>query len=92
MGGPAAYAISNGVDAELFNPRLKFDKPAEWKDKFVVVMSGRYSTEKKQMLLLKAALMSKHKDKLQIVLAGSGPKEKKLQKFVDRHMKKTQPF
>ncbi|HPY80149.1 MAG TPA: glycosyltransferase [Bacilli bacterium] len=88
MGGPAAYAISNGVDAELFNPRLKFDKPAEWKDKFVVVMSGRYSTEKKQMLLLKAALMSKHKDKLQIVLAGSGPKEKKLQKFVDRHMKK----
>ena len=42
---------------------------------------------KKQILLLKAALMSKHKKEIQIVLAGSGPKEKKLKKWINRHMK-----
>lgn len=87
MKGPVPYAISNGVDASLFNTKIRFEKPEEFKNKFLIVMSGRYSTEKKQILLLKAALMSKHKKEIQIVLAGSGPKEKKLKKWINRHMK-----
>lgn len=87
MCGPIPYAISNGVETSLFNTSIRTEKPEEFKDKFLIVMSGRYSTEKKQVLLLKAALLSKHKKDIQIVLAGSGPKEKKLQKWINRHMK-----
>ncbi|HPS18626.1 MAG TPA: glycosyltransferase [Bacilli bacterium] len=87
MKGPKPYAISNGVDASLFNLSVRHEKPEEFKGKFLIVMSGRYSAEKKQVLLLKAALMSKHKNEIQIVLAGSGPKEKALRRWIHRHMK-----
>ena len=45
------------------------------------MLSGRYSNEKRQDLLLKAVLHSKYKDKIQVILAGSGPNEKMLAKL-----------
>lgn len=87
MNGPKAYAISNGVDTRLFNTNIHFEKPEHLKDKFIVIMAGRLSAEKKQIMLLKASRILKHKDNIQIILAGGGPKDLKLKRYVKRHLK-----
>ena len=77
MYGPTnGYVISNGVNAS-FKP-CPVQKPEEYRDKFVIVATGRYSKEKNQEVLLKAANLSRHREQLQVILAGSGPKEKRL--------------
>ena len=77
MYGPTnGYVISNGVNAS-FKP-CPVQKPEEYRDKFVIVATGRYSKEKNQEVLLKAANLSRHREQLQVILAGSGPKEKSL--------------
>lgn len=73
------FVISNGVRDE-FVP-TKSEKPAELKDKFCIMLSGRYSAEKRQDVLLNAVKYSKYKDKIQVILAGNGPKKKKLEKI-----------
>ena len=75
-----AYIISNGVKTDIFYPH-KVDKPVEWKDKFVITMSGRYSKEKYQKTLFKAVKYSKHEKDIQLVFAGCGPLLKKYQKM-----------
>lgn len=71
------YVISNGVD-EVFRPKdvEKVTDP----EKFNILMIGRLSPEKKQHILLEAAIRSKYADKIQIYLAGNGPCEKALRK------------
>lgn len=81
---PKAYVISNGVN-KIFVPNKK-EKPEQYKDKFVIMMSGRYSKEKNQKLLLKAVSKSKYQDKIQIILAGGGPREKNLEKYSKKHL------
>ena len=77
MYGPTnGYVISNGVNAS-FKP-CPVPKPQEYQGKFVIVATGRYSKEKNQEVLLKAANLSRHRERLQVILAGSGPKEKRL--------------
>ncbi len=73
------FVISNGVRDE-FVPTPS-EKPKELKDKFCIMMSGRYSNEKRQDLIIKAVGKSKYKDKIQIILAGNGPKKKKYEKM-----------
>ena len=80
MYGPTnGYVISNGVNA-VFRPR-NVEKPAEYAGKFVVVATGRYSKEKNQAVLIRAVNRSRYRDRIQLVLAGSGPKEKALKKL-----------
>ena len=70
--GPTnGYVISNGVSA-AFPPRPAERLPEE-KGRFVVVSTGRYSREKSQALLIDAADLSRHRNSLQLVFAGSGP-------------------
>ena len=77
MYGPTnGYVISNGVNSS-FKP-CPVQKPEEYRDKFVIVATGRYSKEKNQAVLLEAANLSRHRERLQVILAGSGPKEKRL--------------
>lgn len=77
MYGPTnGYVISNGVNAS-FKP-CPVQKPQEYQGKFVIVATGRYSKEKNQQVLLKAANLSRHRAQLQVILAGSGPKGKRL--------------
>ncbi len=77
MYGPTnGYVISNGVNSS-FKP-CPVQKPREYRDKFVIVATGRYSKEKNQEVLLKAANLSRHRAQLQVILAGSGPKENSL--------------
>lgn len=76
-----AYVISNGVNQEFFEyvPTQKI----EW-NKFTIVCSGRYSTEKAQHLVIRAIGKSKYRDNIKLILAGSGPKERKLKKLAKK--------
>ncbi len=66
--------ISNGV-IPYFHKLDNVQKPEEFKDKFVVCMSGRLADEKRQDLIIKAVARSKYNDKIQVVLCGQGPNE-----------------
>lgn len=68
------YVISNGVHAYV--QKRETEKPVELNDKIVILSTGRYSTEKNQETLIKAISHSKYKDKIQLILAGEGQKEK----------------
>lgn len=65
------HVISNGI-SDAFHP-ADTKKPAEWKDKFVILMAGRLAPEKRQDIIIKAALKSKYADKIQLVFLGKGP-------------------
>lgn len=67
------YVISNGI--HNYVKRRPSEKPAEMKDKIVVLTTGRYATEKSQDTLIKAVALSKYKDKIQLILGGEGAKE-----------------
>lgn len=71
--------ISNGVN-RVFIPG-KAEKPEEFKDKYVILFTGRYSKEKSHKLLIKAAGLSRYRDRIQLIFAGCGPQEKKLKKL-----------
>ena len=58
----------------------------EFKDKIVNLTTGRYAREKSQDTLIKALRYSKYKDKIQLILGGQGPKEKKYRKLA-RYLK-----
>ena len=73
------HVISNGVDSSFVYH--KNEKPEELKDKFVITMIGRYSNEKRQDVLIDAVSKSKYSDKIQLVLAGKGPKESAYRKL-----------
>lgn len=78
------HVISNGVSPE-FVPMVR-EKEPELAHKFVILMVGRYSEEKRQDVLINAVKKSAHRDKIQLILAGQGPKEKAL-KFQGRFLK-----
>lgn len=72
------HVISNGVSPE-FEP-VERQKEPELAHKFVILMVGRYSEEKRQDVLIKAVKKSVHSDKIQLILAGQGPKKKSLER------------
>ena len=67
------HVISNGIDPD-FSYR-KLEKAPEEQDKFVILMVGRLSIEKRQDVLVDAVAKSKYKDKIKLVLAGKGPRQ-----------------
>lgn len=70
------HVISNGISPSFrYN---KIPKPPEFEGKFVIVMIGRFSGEKRQSLLIEAAKLSKYRDRIQLILAGQGPQKAKL--------------
>ena len=73
-----AYVISNGVN-EIFRPHT-VKRPPEFEGKFLVICTGRYSKEKKQPLLIKAVGLSRHKDDIKLVFAGTGPRLREMEK------------
>jgi 1,2-diacylglycerol 3-alpha-glucosyltransferase len=81
----AIHAISNGV-ASAFVPKTT-EKPDSLKDKYVILMIGRYAGEKRQDLIIKAIGKSKYNDRIQLILAGQGPLEKKLRKLSRKYLK-----
>ena len=73
------HVISNGVTSEFEFRRDP--KPAAYQDKFVIIMIGRYSHEKRQDVLIKAVKQSKYADRIQLIFAGQGPLEKKFRRL-----------
>lgn len=71
--------ISNGVSS-AFKP-APAQKPAELKDNICILFTGRYVGEKRHDVLIKAIKYSKYADKIQLILAGGGPKQKRLEKL-----------
>ncbi len=74
--------ISNGmlpVNAERAEPPVQKEEGV-----FLLVSTGRYSEEKDQITLLKDMNYSRYAQKIQLVLAGKGPTEKKLRRIADR--------
>ncbi len=65
------HIISNGV-SPIFQP-IRVERPIELKDKFIILMIGRYSVEKRQDLIINAVKNSKYEKNIQIILAGKGP-------------------
>lgn len=73
---PKTHVISNGVIPAFKKQEAK--KPLELNDKFVILMIGRYSREKRQDLIIKAVLNSKYEKNIKLIFAGKGPWEKEL--------------
>ena len=67
-----ARVISNGV-IPFFHKIDGIQKPEEYKDKFIVCMSGRLADEKRQDLIIKAVAKSKYNKNIQVILCGQGP-------------------
>lgn len=79
---PKLHVISNGVDDDFkYYPK---EKLPEFKNTIVIAMIGRYSNEKRQDVLIDAICKSKYSDKIQLVLAGKGPKETKYKKLGEK--------
>ncbi len=80
--------ISNGVSEFFFEPapvEAIEKQKAKNKDKFTIVVVGRYSSEKAQQVLIKAVAKSKYKDKIHLILAGEGPKRRHYKKLVKKN-------
>lgn len=78
-GHPTTHrVISNGVNSAFRH--IRCEKPEEFRDKFVILFTGRYSKEKSHKVLIDAAALSRHSDEIQLVFAGCGPQEEKLKK------------
>ena len=73
------HVISNGVTKFFY--RVDAKRPEKYNDKFIVVMSGRLASEKRQDLIIKAVAHSKYNEKIQIILCGQGPNERRYRKL-----------
>lgn len=81
------HVISNGIDPDFVYRKLP--KPAEREGEFAILNVGRYSVEKRQDLLIRAASLSKYKSKIVLYLAGQGPRENNLRDLADELSVKT---
>lgn len=71
--------ISNGVSS-VFKPK-EASPDFQFQDKFVILMVGRFSAEKRQDVVIKAVQQSRYKNRIQLVFAGKGPKENKYRRL-----------
>ena len=76
------HVISNGIEPDWIYK--KSEKPEELKNKIVITMVGRLSGEKRQDVLINAVKQSKYIDKIQLIFAGKGPKEKYYMKLGEK--------
>ncbi|KAK8808464.1 hypothetical protein WA158_008365 [Blastocystis sp. Blastoise] len=74
------HVISNGSYMKKYHP-MNIERDPQLQGKFVILMSGRLSTEKRQDLLIHAVEKSKYKNQIQIILAGMGPLQSRYEKM-----------
>lgn len=75
------HVISNGVDSS-FRPRPARARDAD--ELFRILMVGRFSPEKRQDVLIRAARRSRHAARIQLFFAGHGPREKRLRRMASK--------
>lgn len=71
------YVISNGVN-DIFKKTNAEKNPCQ------ILFSGRYSKEKSHGTLLRAVAKSRYRDRITLVLAGQGPREKQIRRLVKK--------
>lgn len=76
------HVISNGVSPIFV--KAPAVRPAGYEGKFLILNTGRFVREKRQDILIRAVALSKHRDDIQIMLAGYGPEEKYLARLARR--------
>lgn len=76
------HVISNGV-SEYF-VKTQSERPSEYDGKYLILMSGRFSREKRQDLIIEAVAASKYRDEIQLIFCGKGPWENKLKKKAEK--------
>lgn len=74
--------ISNGIDGSFRCCRLP--KEGDLAGHIVVTMVGRYSVEKRQDVVIRGIAESRFRDRIVLVLAGRGPREKALRRLARR--------
>ncbi len=74
-----AYVISNGVPPDV--TRVEGPREAAHDGRLVVLSVGRLAAEKRQDVLLEAVHRSAYRDRISVVLAGAGPREKELRRL-----------
>jgi len=82
VGVTNGVVISNGVN-KIYR-RERGEKPEALKDKFIILSTGRLCSEKNQSVLLNAVALSRYKDSIHLILAGSGPDRKKLDRLIKK--------
>lgn len=78
----ALHVISNGISPEYGYDRR--EKEPWMEGKFCIIMVGRYSGEKRQDELIRACVKSRHSRRIQLILAGRGPREKRYRRLCRR--------
>ena len=82
VGPTNGYVISNGVNDRFV--RTDAERPAEWKDKFVILFTGRYGLEKSHKVLIDAVAKSKYEPMIQLIFAGTGPLRAALEEYGEK--------
>ena len=82
VGKTNGYVISNGVNSRFV--RKKTEKPEEWKDRFIILFTGRYGYEKSHRVLIDAVAESRHEKEIQLVFAGEGPLHQELEDYAQK--------
>lgn len=77
------YVISNGVNS-IYKKKEIIERKPEYTGKFNILFIGRISKEKSHHLLIKAVSLSKHKDDIQLIFAGQGPREQEVMNFAKK--------
>jgi len=72
-------SISNGIPVEYVPGN--HTRPDWFGDKMVLISVGRHADEKRQKLLIEGVRLSKHKENIQLILAGKGEDTEKLKEL-----------
>ena len=73
------YVISNG-----FTPKLRKLEKIKKDDYFHIAMTGRYTQEKRQELLIEAVYLSKYEKQIKLHIKGLGPREEEYKKLASK--------
>lgn len=82
VGKTNSYVISNGVNRIYSKQQVQKDE--RFLNKFIILNIGRLCSEKDQKTLVKGISLSKYKDKIHLVMAGSGPDKNKIIKLANK--------
>ena len=76
------HVISNGISPQYTYGRAPKE---DWmRGRFNVLMVGRYAGEKRQDVLIDACAQCRHRDEIQVILAGKGPLEHKYRRRAEK--------
>ena len=82
VGPTNGRVISNGVNS-MFTPGPA-TRPEGLEDKFLIVSTGRLSSEKNQEILIEAIGHSAYREQIHLILAGEGPREAHYRHLAER--------